>query len=81
MLNRSFCSLLLTAVLLWPIQATETISVLSFLRKPLRVEAAAEVAYLEELSTRGVDMWDQGVRVESLDGSMIYADHLSDRGL
>ena len=25
-------------------------------------------------------MWDQGIRVESLDGSLIYADHHSDRG-
>ena len=80
MLNRSFCSLLLTAVIFWPIQATETISELSFLREPLRVEAEAEVAYLEELSRRGVDLWDQGVRVESLDGSLIYADHHSERG-
>ena len=38
---------MLTAVLLWPIQATETISELSFLREPLRVEAAARVGDLE----------------------------------
>ncbi len=79
MVNRSVCSLLLTAVVFWPIQATESISELSSLREPLRVEADAEVAYLKELSTRGVDLWDQGIRVESLDGSLIYADHHGDR--
>lgn len=79
MVNRSVCSLLLIAILFWPIQATETVSESSFLQEPLRVVVAAEVDYLEYLSTRGVDLWDQGIRVESLDGSLIYADHHSDR--
>lgn len=79
MVKPCICALLLASILLWPIHFSETTSEFDFLRKPLRIEAAAEVAYLKELSRRGVNLKDQGVRVESLDGSLIYADHHSDR--
>ena len=79
MVNRSVCSLLLTAALFWPTRAYEVVSDFSFLRQPQRIESVAEIDYLKELSSRGVELWAQGIRVESLDGSLIYADHHGDR--
>ena len=79
MVNRFVCSLLLTAVLFWPTLAQEVVSDFSYLREPERIESIAEIEYLKELSSRGVELWAQGIRVESLDGSLIYADHHGDR--
>ena len=79
MVIRSICSLLLTTMVFWPIQAQEVVSDFAFLRQPQRIESIAEIDYLEELSSRGVELWAQGIRVESLDGSVIYADHHGDR--
>ena len=78
MLLRSVCFLFLISFLYWPSQTDETTTLLADIRQPLWVETEAAGEYLDLLDRRGVDIADQGVRVESLDGSLIYADHRSD---
>ena len=78
MLLRSVCFLILISFLYWPSQTDETTTLLADIRQPVWVETEAAGEYLDLLERRGVDIADQGVRVESLDGSLIYADHRSD---
>lgn len=79
MLHRLLClSLLAVIVLVWPIQTQEATANLEQLREPARIEAAAAAEYLDELSSRGVSLDAQGIRVESLDGGLIIADHQGD---
>ena len=78
MLLRFICLLFLISFLYWPSQTDETTTLLANIRQPVWVETEAVDEYLDLLERRGVDIADQGVRVESLDGSLIYADHRSD---
>ncbi len=79
MLKSLVCLFLLAVfVFVWPIQTQEATSDLEQLREPARIEAAAAAEYLEELSKRGVSLDAQGIRVESLDGGLILADHQGD---
>ena len=79
MLHRLLClSLLAVIVFVWPIQTQEATADLEQLREPARIEAAAAAEYLDELSSRGVSLDAQGIRVESLDGGLIIADHQGD---
>jgi D-alanyl-D-alanine carboxypeptidase/D-alanyl-D-alanine-endopeptidase (penicillin-binding protein 4) len=64
--------------LFWPIQAQETAA-----PAPERVvsperDLTAETTYLNKLALRGFRLEAQGLLIESLDGSTIYADHQSD---
>ena len=80
MLKRLGCLLLLAVVIfVWPVQTQEATSDLAQLREPARIEAAAAAEYLDELSYRGVSLDAQGIRVESLDGGLIIADHQGDQ--
>jgi D-alanyl-D-alanine carboxypeptidase/D-alanyl-D-alanine-endopeptidase (penicillin-binding protein 4) len=80
MLKRLVSLLLLAVVIfVWPVQTQEATSDLDELRKPARIEAAAAAEYLDELSSRGVSLDAQGIRVESLDGGLILADHQGDQ--
>src|SRR5215475_5200740 len=67
--------------LLWPIQAQEIPSPVPPVEvhnvSPERV-TTAESNYLSELSHRGLNPTSQGLLIESLDGSTIFADHQSD---
>ena len=67
--------LLLAAVLGWPSPTDESTALLADIRRPVRVETGALGDYLDVLTGRGLDATDQGVRVESLQGDVIYADH------
>ena len=79
MITRSLWTLsLLGLFLVWPIQTQEAVTHLANLRVPEAIDTDAVEEYLDLLSARGVDLKDQGVRVESIDGSVIYADHLGD---
>lgn len=78
MLLRSVCFLLLISFLYWPSQIGDTTSLLANIRQPVWIQTEAVAEYLDFLVRRGVDSADQGVRVESLDGSLIYGDHQSD---
>ena len=80
MLKRLLCMLSLAVVVfVWPVQTREATSNLDQLREPARIEVAAAAEYLNELSSRGVSLDAQGIRVESLDGGLIIADHQGDR--
>src|SRR3954471_6306625 len=73
----------LMLLLFWPIQAqdntvrntapTEIHSVV-----PQRFNTISETNYLTTLALRGLDLETQGLFIESLDGSMVFADHHSD---
>ena len=64
--------------LLWPIQAQEIPApAVVQTSSPQRV-TNAETNYLTELSHRGLNPTSQGLLIESLDGSTIFADHQSD---
>ena len=79
MIHRSVvCLLALIVVLLWPTRTQEATSGLAQLREPARIETIAFADYLDVLSSRGVSLSTQGVRVESLDGGLILADHQGD---
>ena len=79
MLRRSVCFLTLILALSWPSQTEEASArLLASFPAPERVETAALKGYLQILERRGVRLSDQGVRIESLDGSVIYADHQSE---
>ena len=45
---------------------------------PARFNTISEGAYLNQLSLRGFNLETQGLYIESLDGSMVFADHNSD---
>jgi D-alanyl-D-alanine carboxypeptidase/D-alanyl-D-alanine-endopeptidase (penicillin-binding protein 4) len=79
MLRRSVCLLILVVLLHWPSQTEEAIAFLADLRRPEFVGTVALDDYLVGLERRGVNLEDQGIRVESLDGTLIFADHLGDR--
>jgi D-alanyl-D-alanine carboxypeptidase/D-alanyl-D-alanine-endopeptidase (penicillin-binding protein 4) len=79
MLRRFVCLISLVGFLYWPSPADEATSFLASLRQPEWIDTAAVRDYLDLLKRRGVDLADQGVRVESLDGGLIYADHQSDQ--
>ena len=79
MFNRLVFLLLLgVIVFVWPVRTQEATSDLDQLREPARIETAAAAEYLDELSSRGISLDAQGVRVESLDGGLILADHQGD---
>jgi len=69
----------LILVLFWPIQAQEIVSPPqgSGVATPERV-TTAETNYLNRLALRGLSPASQGLLIETLDGSTIFADHQSD---
>ena len=79
MVNRSVSSLLLVIVIFWPTKVRDSAPDLPILHQPMTVETEAAADYLNYLVARGVKLEHQGFRVESVDGSMIYADHQGDR--
>jgi len=79
MLRRLVCFSLLALLLYWPAQTEEATALLDGYRHPERETSQALAGYLDLLERRGVDLENQGIRVESLDGGLIYASHHSDR--
>jgi len=79
MLRRSVCVISFICFLYWPSPTEDAMSFLANLRQPEWIESAAVGGYLDLLERRGVDLADQGIRVESLDGGLIYADHQGDQ--
>lgn len=68
----------LMLLLFWPIQAQETASPGSApVVVPERI-LTAETKYLTQLALKGFRLESQGLLIESLDGSTIFADHQSD---
>jgi D-alanyl-D-alanine carboxypeptidase/D-alanyl-D-alanine-endopeptidase (penicillin-binding protein 4) len=68
----------LMLLLLWPIQAQEITT-----PSPERVQTVErvttiETSYLTRLALKGFSPEAQGLFIESMDGSTIYADHQSD---
>src|SRR5690349_14505250 len=73
----------LILLIFWPIHAQEIADVKDVRLVPLtpaRLNTASETSYLNELAIRGLNLDRQGLLIESLDGSMVFADHLSDTG-
>jgi serine-type D-Ala-D-Ala carboxypeptidase/endopeptidase (penicillin-binding protein 4) len=73
----------LILLIFWPIQAQEIAEVRDVRLVPLtpaRLNTVSETSYLNELAIRGLNLDKQGLFIESLDGSMVFADHLSDTG-
>jgi len=68
----------LILLLFWPVQAQETAgSAPERAFVPERI-LTAETKYLTQLALKGFRLESQGLLIESLDGSTIYADHQSD---
>src|SRR6187399_3028056 len=65
----------LMLLLLWPIQAQEN-APSEHAAVPERI-LTAETKYLTQLALKGFRLESQGLLIESLDGSTIYADHQS----
>src|SRR5687768_10910487 len=71
----------LILLIFWPIHAQEiatTIESKPVLIGPERLNTASEISYLNNLVARGLNLDRQGLLIESLDGSVVIADHLSD---
>jgi serine-type D-Ala-D-Ala carboxypeptidase/endopeptidase (penicillin-binding protein 4) len=69
----------LMLLLFWPIQAQEiAIPVEPKVLSPERFNTISETNYLTTLALRGFNLDTQGLFIESLDGSMVFADHHSD---
>jgi D-alanyl-D-alanine carboxypeptidase len=66
-------------LLLWPIQAQETNNASEDrVTVTERFSSTAETKYLTKLALKGFRLDAQGLLIESVDGSTIYADHQSD---
>src|SRR3954466_4930617 len=63
-------------LLLWPIQAQESTSE-DRVSVTERFSTTAETNYLTKLALKGFRLDAQGLLIESVDGSTIYADHQS----
>ena len=75
LLTTSFLILLL----FWPVQAKEAgVPKETTAAKPERLNTSSETNYLSQLELRGFNLDAQGLRIESLDGSTVLADHQSD---
>lgn len=74
----------LILLLSWPIQAQEiattTTTPLAKRATPVRLAMTSETNYLSQLSKRGFKLDTQGLLIESLDSSTVYADLNSDVG-
>jgi serine-type D-Ala-D-Ala carboxypeptidase/endopeptidase (penicillin-binding protein 4) len=69
----------LMLLIFWPIQAQEiAIPVEPRVLAPERFNTISETNYLTTLALRGFNLETQGLFVEALDGSAVYADHHSD---
>src|SRR5262245_6160982 len=68
----------LILLLIWPIQAQEIAVPIGGTANPERLSTVSETNYLSELELRGLNLDAQGLRIESLDGSVVFADHHSD---
>src|SRR5690606_1556648 len=79
MIRRFVCLLLLVAVVYWPSQTEEATALLASLRTPHWAETGALEECLDRLEGRGVDLADQGIRIESVDGGLILGDHQGDQ--
>ena len=65
-------------LLLWPIQAQETTNPSEdHVSVTERFSTTAETKYLNKLALKGFRLDAQGLLIESVDGSTIYADHQS----
>src|SRR5262245_31928557 len=72
-------------LLLWPIQAQEISTSPSTVAAagpppPVRFATVAETAYLNQLASRGFHLETQGLFIESLDSSTVYAELNSNVG-
>jgi D-alanyl-D-alanine carboxypeptidase/D-alanyl-D-alanine-endopeptidase (penicillin-binding protein 4) len=68
----------LMLLLLWPIQAQETNNASEdHVSVTERISTTAETKYLTKLALKGFRLDAQGLLIESVDGSTIYADHQS----
>jgi D-alanyl-D-alanine carboxypeptidase/D-alanyl-D-alanine-endopeptidase (penicillin-binding protein 4) len=66
-------------LLLWPIQAQETNNASEdHVSVTERISTTAETKYLTKLALKGFRLDAQGLLIESVDGSTVYADHQSD---
>ncbi len=72
------CLSVLSSLVFWPGALADSTVVLAGLPEPVEVETRALADYLNLLTRRGVDLEDQTIRIESLDGSMIFASHQSE---
>src|SRR5262249_6029894 len=75
----------LILLLIWPIQAQELtapaerkVTGEAKVTGPERFNTVSESLYLNQLTLRGFNLESQGFLIESLDGSMVFADHHSD---
>src|SRR5678816_235161 len=68
----------LILLLFWPVQAQETASPSQERGVVPERILTAETKYLTQLALKGFRLESQGLLIESLDGSTIYADHQSD---
>src|SRR5206468_7413508 len=59
-------------------QETATATETQITTVPERFNTISETAYLNQLAFRGFSLESQGFLIESLDGSMVFADHHSD---
>lgn len=66
----------LILLLFWPTMAQEFSAPLP--PEPRRIESEAQAHYLKELTRRGRSLKDQGLYIETLDGSEVLADHQGD---
>lgn len=72
------CVAVLSSLVFWPGALADSTVILAGLPEPVEVETRALADYLSLLTGRGVDLEDQGIRIESLDGSLIFASHNSE---
>jgi D-alanyl-D-alanine carboxypeptidase/D-alanyl-D-alanine-endopeptidase (penicillin-binding protein 4) len=68
----------LVLLVFWPIQAQEIAAAGRETTAPERFNTISETTYLDQLARKGFNLESQGFYIESLDGSMIFADHHSD---
>jgi D-alanyl-D-alanine carboxypeptidase/D-alanyl-D-alanine-endopeptidase (penicillin-binding protein 4) len=70
-------------LLFWPIQAQEIATTTNIARRPvvpIRLAMSSETNYLNQLALRGFNLDTQGLLIESLDSSTVYADLNSNVG-
>jgi D-alanyl-D-alanine carboxypeptidase/D-alanyl-D-alanine-endopeptidase (penicillin-binding protein 4) len=72
------CLTVLSTLVFWPGALADSTALMAGIPDPVEVETLALSDYLDLLARRGVDVNNQGIRIESLDGSLIFASHQSE---
>jgi len=75
---KTLCLGVLSMVVFWPGTLADSSILMAGLPEPVEVETRALVDYLDLLERRGVDIDNQAIRIESLDGSTSFASHQSE---